>query len=260
MIENDASKIECANELRTSIVPVIDISDQRVVQARGVADRSRYQPIRSQLVDSVVPAIVARALVESTCCRFLYVADLNGLRDGIPDFRTLRSLDVLNVELWIDVGLRGASDAEAMARAMQGINYRPVLATESLESLTRLPDVIREFRRVATGPAIGSLDLVRGKFQSRDDRFRSKSIVGACREFVAAGVDSMIVLDVADVASAGGCSAAGTCRELNRVFPDLRLITGGGVGSMADVQSLFAAGCGHVLIASALHDGRISLA
>ena len=57
-------------------------------------------------------------------------------------------------------------------------------------------------------------------------------------------------------------SGAGTefwCRQIRRTMPDVELIAGGGVRTWEDVERLGAAGADAVLVASALHDGTITL-
>ena len=48
------------------------------------------------------------------------------------------------------------------------------------------------------------------------------------------------------------------CRDLRSADPDLQIIAGGGIRSAGDLRSLETAGCDAALVASALHDGRLS--
>jgi phosphoribosylformimino-5-aminoimidazole carboxamide ribotide isomerase len=41
-------------------------------------------------------------------------------------------------------------------------------------------------------------------------------------------------------------------------FPDVELIAGGGIGNLQELYQLSAVGVDGVLVASALHDGRLS--
>jgi phosphoribosylformimino-5-aminoimidazole carboxamide ribotide isomerase len=45
---------------------------------------------------------------------------------------------------------------------------------------------------------------------------------------------------------------------LKQTYPNLQLTAGGGVRGMEDVRRLHALGVDRVLVASALHDGRIT--
>ena len=64
-------------------------------------------------------------------------------------------------------------------------------------------------------------------------------------------------LDLARVGVAEGIATGALCRTLLQRFPNLRLITGGGVRSVDDLRAAEALGVEAVLVASALHDGRL---
>jgi phosphoribosylformimino-5-aminoimidazole carboxamide ribotide isomerase len=68
----------------------------------------------------------------------------------------------------------------------------------------------------------------------------------------------MIVLDLAQVGMGQGVGTEPLCRALRSLAPELEIIAGGGVRSLADLRSLAAAGCNAALVASALHDGRLT--
>ncbi len=67
----------------------------------------------------------------------------------------------------------------------------------------------------------------------------------------------MIVLDLAQVGMGNGPGTEALCRDLAITFPDVEIVAGGGVRGMEDLQSLKACGVRAVLVASALHDGRL---
>jgi phosphoribosylformimino-5-aminoimidazole carboxamide ribotide isomerase len=66
------------------------------------------------------------------------------------------------------------------------------------------------------------------------------------------------VLDLADVGSGTGGSTADLCQAILRRFPELRVITGGGVRGKDDVLRWQRIGVSDLLVASALHDGRLT--
>jgi phosphoribosylformimino-5-aminoimidazole carboxamide ribotide isomerase len=76
-------------------------------------------------------------------------------------------------------------------------------------------------------------------------------------EAIGAGVQKLIVLDLAQVGMGGGVSTRPLCRHVKREFPSITVITGGGLRHRADLVDLEHAGIDGVLIASALHDGSI---
>jgi phosphoribosylformimino-5-aminoimidazole carboxamide ribotide isomerase len=67
----------------------------------------------------------------------------------------------------------------------------------------------------------------------------------------------MIVLDLAQVGMDAGVGTLPLCRKLRCLDSQLEIVAGGGVRSMRDLDALERAGCDAVLVASALHDGRL---
>jgi phosphoribosylformimino-5-aminoimidazole carboxamide ribotide isomerase len=68
----------------------------------------------------------------------------------------------------------------------------------------------------------------------------------------------MIVLDLADVGVSRGTGTLDLVRRLRSAHPQLELTAGGGVRGIDDLRQLADAGCDAALVASALHDGRIT--
>ena len=72
------------------------------------------------------------------------------------------------------------------------------------------------------------------------------------------GVTSVLVLDLARVGMGGGTGTEELCQRLAQAHPMLHIAAGGGVRSVADIRRLGEHGVSTVLVASALHDGRLS--
>ena len=66
------------------------------------------------------------------------------------------------------------------------------------------------------------------------------------------------MLDLARVGVGAGVGTVELCQHLKRAHPDVEITAGGGVRGMADVLHLEKVGVDRVLVASALHDGRIT--
>jgi phosphoribosylformimino-5-aminoimidazole carboxamide ribotide isomerase len=56
----------------------------------------------------------------------------------------------------------------------------------------------------------------------------------------------------------GGTRTLDLCRQIQEEFPRVELTAGGGVRGLDDLKVLAAAGCDAALVASALHDGRLT--
>jgi len=237
------------------IVPVIDLKQGRVVRGIG-GRRDEYRPVVSSLVDSSEPGSVARALVSHFAPAEVYVADLDAIETSEPDIAAWRAISNEGLQLWIDAGLSSSHQVRFVRETLQraGISGCIVIGLESLPSLGAMDELHH-----AAGPdPIFSLDLRGGVPIARSSTDRSLSPLDWATAAVRAGFERMIVLDLADVGTGRGLGSLDLCRTLKAEFPRIGLISGGGVRYLADLRDLAAAGCSAALVASALHDGRIT--
>ena len=130
-----------------------------------------------------------------------------------------------------------------------------VAGLESLTGPALLADLLR---RIGPERLIFSLDLQAGKPLTNSAEWHDKSAEQIAKMALHLGVRRMIVLDLAQVGVGEGVSTLSLCRRLRGKNSGLELISGGGVRGEDDLQSLFDAGCNAALVASALHDGRIT--
>lgn len=233
------------------IIPVIDLLDGVVV--RGVAGRrSEYRPVESRLVAGSNAIDVAHAFRDHFGFNQLYVADLDAIMHGRPQLETYRALAADGFELLVDSGLRELADARAVfdtgaAAVIAALETSP--GPEHLHTLCAEYDADR---------IVFSLDLTDGKPMAVSPAWRTDDPLTIARLSVEAGVRRMIVLDLSRVGVGEGIGTARLCVRIKRKFPELRLITGGGVRGVNDIRGLESLGLEGVLVASALHDGSIS--
>ena len=237
------------------IVPVLDLKDGHVV--RGVAGRRyEYRPIESRLVKSSEPVAVANALRELGLSQF-YVADLDAIGGMEPAWKTYRKLVGCGIHLWIDAGMAGVERAEQfMAFARECPRVTGIVA--GLESLSGPKLLASMLDRIGAERLIFSLDLKDGKPLTNTAEWDGQTAEQIAEAAIQLGVRRMIVLDLAGVGVGAGVSTLSLCRSLRDKHPDLELTSGGGVRGEEDLHALFDAGCNAALVASALHDGRIT--
>jgi len=230
------------------IVPVLDLQGGIVVHARR-GQRSQYAPLRSPLVDGCEPVAVARALCAVGQTRSLYVADLDALAGAPVDVATLAALSAV-AELWVDAGAATPERAADLARA--GV-ARNVLGTESLG-----PDA-PGVRCDATPPAplVLSIDLRDGRLISPLPELAGRPPLAAVPLATGLGVRELVVIDLARVGSDSGPPLRAVA-ELAAALPALAIYAGGGVRDDADLRALQSAGATGALVATALHEGRIT--
>jgi phosphoribosylformimino-5-aminoimidazole carboxamide ribotide isomerase len=235
------------------VIPVIDLLRGQVV--RGVAGkRSQYRPIVSRMAADASPGIVAEAFVERFGFETVYVADLDAIVEGRPDFDSWRKIAACGLTLWVDAGVGNLAAAQAVHEPLRAMEqHRLVVGLESLDSLDELTAICEHL------PApLFSLDLKGSVVQSRCCDIQGLKPLEIAQAAEACGIRDLIVLDLADVGTGGGTRTIELCREIRAACGFRQLIAGGGVRDAADLATLAAAGCDAALVASALHDGRLT--
>lgn len=232
------------------ILPVLDLLDGVVVH--GIAgQRDRYRPIESPLAPDARPLTVARAFRDKLGLQSLYVADLDAIRSDRPHVEAIRRLAEEGFEIMVDAGLRDVDRAQTVLGTGASSVIAGLETCRGPESLRRLCEICGPER------VIFSLDLTAGRPLGDVRAWATAEPFEIAGRAVGCGVQQMIVLDLAQVGSHRGPSTAGLCRRLRGGFPDLRLITGGGVRNAADLAPLQELRLDGVLLASALHQGTI---
>ena len=237
------------------IIPVLDLKGGVVVRGVG-GRRDDYRPIRSQLASDPSPASVAQAFHDAGFDE-MYIADLDSLAGQTPDFASLQAIAPYQRRLWIDAGLKSASELQALRTFLQPfrVECRPILALESLDHPHAIGNIL-DTSDVEN--AVFSLDLKDGVPQSNTAAWRAMSIPEIVAAVVAQGIQTLILLDLSFVGESYGVGVIELCQQIRRTYSSLTLVSGGGVRSLDDVAALHQAGCDAVLVASALHDGRLT--
>jgi phosphoribosylformimino-5-aminoimidazole carboxamide ribotide isomerase len=233
------------------ILPVIDIKNG--IAVRGVAgERDVYRAVESDLSpDAQVPNI-AHAFREHFGLSELYIADLDAILDGTLNLPLFRELQENGFELLIDAGLR---DVERAQKIMNAGAKAVICGLETSPGPRHVEELLSTF-----GPekVIFSLDMKNGLPMCDPENWGSQDPLEIARRCLAAGINRMIVLDLAGVGVGGGVAQLNLCQILLNESPGLELITGGGVRDITDLHTLKNAGIKGVLIASALHNGSIT--
>ena len=235
-----------------AILPVLDLMNGQVV--RGIAGRrDQYRPVVSMLVDSASPLAIAHAFREHFGFTEFYLADLNAIQNGRTQHDVYEMLARDGFYLWIDAGIREADDP--IMEKVANVDAAIVVGLESVNGP-------RELRRILdrAGPerVVFSLDMKSTRPLGPLEDWSTNDTWTIAQHAITLGVRRMIVLDLATVGVNAGVATEWLCSRLRRTYPDVELTTGGGVRGMDDVKRLHALGVDYVLVASALHDARIT--
>lgn len=230
--------------------PVLDLLEGVVVRGIG-GRRDEYRPIVSGLTADSSPLAVGRSLSDHFGFRDFYIADLDAILDARPNWNHLRELARAGFRLAVDAGVKTPADVDRLLGA--GVET-VILGLESLES----PELLAEFgEKPWKGRLFFSLDLQNGRPLATSNWPATAAEIAA--KVLACGIDRLLILDLADVGTGRGGStqrAVRACRGDNRVKS---LWAGGGVRSVGDLERWRDLQVDEVLVASALHDGRLSV-
>lgn len=234
------------------IIPVLDVMHGEVV--RGVGGRRHtYRPIVSQLTTATRPRDVAESLTAHFACRELYVADLDAIQGGEPAWPLYADLQACGFRLWVDAGVRTMTRANQLAEA----GVETIVA--GLETVTG-PAALAEMARILGERLVFSLDLRQGQPLGQRDAWEGYDAEDVAALAVRLGVRRLLVLDLARVGCHEGTGTSALCGRLLADHPGVAISAGGGVRHRRDLDELRELGVQAVLIASALHDGRLTRA
>ena len=234
------------------IIPVLDVMGGQAVRAIG-GRRELYAPVRSLLTDSTEPIAVARALLAAAGVNELYVADIDALQGHRPRLGWVKELTDAGCQVMVDSGFKSAADAIPVA----AVGASVVVGTETLARFEELQALVHSWdpERVVL-----SVDLRNGSVLGAESVWgRATDVASVVERGIAIGLRRFLVLELARVGTGIGPGTVELCETVRRRFPEIELLAGGGVRNRNDVSALGAAGVDGVLVASALHDGLISV-
>lgn len=197
---------------------------------------------------------MARRFREVLGLENLYVADLDAIAGSAPARGALEDLLSDGFRLLVDPGVRSAADLRGRLADLVG-RVDLLAALETLEGPEELGEVLEMVPEL-----VFSLDLKGGKLLVGGSGWEGLEPFVLAGEVLGRGVKRLLVLDLAAVGGDGGPAHLELLKRLVVHFPGTELLTGGGIRSVEDLALLASAGLRGVLVASALHDGRLGRA
>jgi phosphoribosylformimino-5-aminoimidazole carboxamide ribotide isomerase len=233
------------------ILPVLDLMHGQVVRGVG-GRRHEYRPVESRLTSSAEPLAIARAFRKHFGFDELYLADLDAIAGAPPALGAICELQDNGFRLLVDAGLRATADAVPLLTAGVGgviAGLETVAGPEAFAGLVA---------GVGAQRLVFSLDLKDGRPLAAADWPAEPWAIALAA--LAAGAARFLVLDLARVGTGAGTGTEDLCRRLRRESGVTELLAGGGVRGADDLRRLRDSGVDGVLVASALHDGRLTRA
>ncbi len=221
------------------VIPVIDLKGGEVVRAQR-GKRHLYAPIKTPLSPTSRPIDVVTGFLALHEFRTIYIADLDAIEGHATHAACIAELEAAfpEVSFWVDVGIATAAEASAWLAAHRG---DLVLGSESLRDV----DLIA---RLSTWPrSLLSLDFRGEQFQGPAHLAEDETLWPV----------RLIVMTLARVGSHAGPDLDRLAEIRAKSRNRHRIYAAGGVRGPEDLRLLEQAGMAGVLVASALHEGRI---
>lgn len=224
------------------VIPVIDVSKGKAVRA-VMGDRAHYQPLVTPLAADTEPASVAKGLKSLYPFRRIYLADLDGIAGRGRNVHLVPSISAVlpATEIWIDAGTSSRGAARAVLAAPVATL---VIGSEVLEGLAAYKDMMAE----APSRVVLSLDFRGDEFMGPDALLADASL----------WPQRVIVMTLARIGSNDGPDFARIRTIAGQAGATRRIYAAGGIRGKADVIAVRQAGASGALIASALHNQKIS--
>lgn len=241
------------------VIPVMDVRQGQVVHAMQ-GEREHYRPVTSVLTSSAEPRAVAAAFRDKLGLSEVYVADLDAIQAAHSGRWALstRHREVLT-SLAHQEGLHLLVDAAAadVPSALEVLATGASQVVIGAETLTTWEAVLALPAALPAGRLVFSLDMRAGQVLSRCPHLAALSPLEALESLAQAGWWEVILLDLGRVGTGAGVDRALIAAARERL-PDLALLIGGGIRNRDELHALKALGVAAALVATALHQGRVT--
>jgi phosphoribosylformimino-5-aminoimidazole carboxamide ribotide isomerase len=229
------------------IVPVIDILDGRVVHAiKG--ERHTYKPLKSFLCKRSEPLELAKNFREEFGFKEIYIADLNSIMNRDSNFEKVKKIAASGFSIMLDAGVDCLDKAR---RALELGISKVVIGSETLSSKDELKKIVNKL----------GLDKVIVSIDYKDDKVLSKgslsqNLFDVIKELNNIGIKEAILLYLSRVGTGLGVNLDEVRKAVK--LSEFDLLIGGGIKGYDDLINLKEIGIKGVLIATALHNKKIT--
>lgn len=225
------------------VIPVIDLLNNQVVYAQR-GKRDTYQPIESPLVSSAEPYAVVEAMLDYYPFEALYIADLTSIQQKTIESRHYALIETLCkrypfLSLWVDAGAVIKQDIQRWLN----LPIRPVLGSENFKQFDDYEKVMRS----ASAPDIISLDFINEKFMGDVQILEQVDLWPA----------TVITMTLDNVGADNGPNW-NMLKKIRATNQQSNVIAAGGIKNAEDLMQLKQQKVDGALIATALHQKRIS--
>jgi phosphoribosylformimino-5-aminoimidazole carboxamide ribotide isomerase len=224
------------------IVFVIDLLKGNVVHAmRG--ERAAYQPVRNSMVCNSSNPV---EMVSSITPKEVYIADLDRLQHTGNNMNVIKKISMITRTM-VNIGVEKIDDIENCLK----IAHTVIVSTEASTL-----DIIEYASRKYPGRINVTVDIKNGKVLTRDENLKKEpeEVIKLLNEY---DINDIVVIDLTKVGTGAGINEDFLYDVAKLSHHDI--LFGGGIRDMDDINTLKEIGVGGVLVATAVHNGKIPL-
>ena len=232
------------------IIPVIDVLDGIAVHGiRG--ERKQYKPLKSLLCRSFNPTEIAYAF-ELLGFDSLYLADLDAIIKNTVNYDIYHQIiEKTSFNLMIDAGISNIKRAQ---KILENGTSNIIIGSETLNSLDFVEKCVNTFGK---NKIIVSIDQKGGKVLGKSQTITSLDTVSFAKKLEDLGVSQIIILELDRVGTENGSNLTPIRNILEKT--ELKVMVGGGIRNLQELQELSSFGVSGALIATVLHNGKVAV-
>jgi phosphoribosylformimino-5-aminoimidazole carboxamide ribotide isomerase len=151
----------------------------------------------------------------------------------------------------VDAGVTEVAKAEKLLNA--GVS-KIVIGTETLRGLDFVNQAVKFF---GENRVVVSIDLKKGEVMSVSEDIRSMNAIRIAQTLEEIGVSQIILLDLDRVGTGRGANVKVLKEVLKKT--EARVLIGGGIRGLQELEELRKLGVSGALVASALHNGKLKV-
>jgi len=156
-----------------------------------------------------------------------------------------------SLDLMVDAGIADLTKAEKVLET--GVS-KIVIGTETLGSLDFVGQAVAAF---GEDKVVVSIDQKDGKLLSASEAVASMDAVSVAQKLVNLGVRNAILLDLGRVGTEHGID--NTVLKTILETTDIKVMVGGGIRSLQELETLRNLGASGALVATVLHNGKVTV-
>lgn len=234
------------------IIPAIDLMDGGCVRLRkgDFEQRTNYPQD---------PIAVAQAFAQAGA-KTLHIVDLDGAKNGQAAQSSLIASIAQNVNLKVQTG-GGIRIQDHIETLFSGGIARVVIGSLAIKSPERVKQWMAKFGPERLVLALDVFNDINGIPRPAIHGWTEpsgQSLYDVIEDFLPHGLRTILVTDIAKDGVLQGANLE-LYQKIQRAYPDLDLITSGGVGSLDDVKALKALNPAGIIIGKALYENRFTL-